>query len=246
MNLRGHLRELKNRAIVSALFILAGSVAGWFMFDFVFANLQAPIVEVAKTRGIEASVNFGTVGGAFDLRIQISIFIGLLVTSPIWLYNVWAFVTPALKKHERRYTLGFLLTSLPLFLGGCYLAWVSIPSFVDVLLGLTPEGSANIINANDYILFMIRVLLVFGLAFVTPVFLVLLNFMGALSANSIVKGWRVATVIAAFVAAIATPTADPTSMFVLMIPLMLLYFVAAGIAALRDRFTRKRTAVNAT
>jgi sec-independent protein translocase protein TatC len=185
------------------------------------------------------------VGGAFDLRIQISIFIGLLASSPVWLYNLWAFVTPALKKTERRYTLGFLLTSLPLFLGGCYLAWVSIPTFVDVLLGLTPEGSANIINANDYILFMIRVLLVFGLAFVTPVFLVLLNFMGTLSATSIVKGWRLATVIAAFVAAIATPTADPTSMFVLMVPLMLLYFVAAGVAALRDRFTRKRSAANA-
>lgn len=246
MNLRGHLRELKNRAIVSALFILAGSVGGWYLFDIVFAALQAPIVEVAKNRGIEASVNFGTVGGAFDLRIQISIFIGLLATSPVWLYNVWAFITPALKKTERRYTLGFLLTSLPLFLGGCYLAWISIPTFVDVLLGLTPEGSANIINANDYILFMIRVLLVFGLAFVTPVFLVLLNFMGALSAASIVKGWRLATVIAAFVAAIATPTADPTSMFVLMIPLMLLYFVAAGVAALRDRFTRKRNAANAS
>ena len=245
MNLRGHLRELKNRAIFSALFITAGSVGGWYLFDIVFAALQAPIVEVAKNRGIEASVNFGTVGGAFDLRIQISIFIGLLVSSPVWLYNLWAFVTPALKKTERRYTLGFLLTSLPLFLGGCYLAWVSIPTFVDVLLGLTPEGSANIINANDYILFMIRVLLVFGLAFVTPVFLVLLNFMGTLSATSIVKGWRLATVIAAFVAAIATPTADPTSMFVLMVPLMLLYFVAAGVAALRDRFTRKRSAANA-
>jgi len=245
MNLRGHLRELKNRAIFSALFITAGSVGGWYLFDIVFAALQAPIVEVAKNRGIEASVNFGTVGGAFDLRIQISIFIGLLVSSPVWLYNLWAFVTPALKKTERRYTLGFLLTSLPLFLGGCYLAWVSIPTFVDVLLGLTPEGSANIINANDYILFMIRVLLVFGLAFVTPVFLVLLNFMGTLSATAIVKGWRLATVIAAFVAAIATPTADPTSMFVLMVPLMLLYFVAAGVAALRDRFTRKRSAANA-
>lgn len=245
MNLRGHLRELKKRAMWSALFIIAASIGGWYLFDQVFAALQQPIVDVATRQGIKASVNFGTVGGAFDLRIQISIFLGLVISSPIWLYNLWAFITPALKKHERRYSLGFLVTAIPLFLGGCYIAWISIPGFLEVLLGLTPAGSANIINANDYILFMIRVLLVFGLAFVSPVFLVLLNFMGVLSSKTILKGWRVATVIAAVVAAIATPTADPTSMFVLMIPLMVLYFVAAGVAALRDRFTSRREARNA-
>lgn len=240
MNLRGHLRELKNRAFASAVFIMVGSIAGWYVFDQVFAAMQEPILEVAKNRGIEASVNFGTVGGAFDLRIQMSVFIGIVLTSPIWLFNTWAFIRPALKKNERRYSLGFLLTALPLFLGGCYIAWIAIPGFVDVLIGMTPQGSANIINANDYILFMIRILLVFGLAFVSPVFIVLLNFMGVLTAKAIIKGWRVATVISAVIAALATPTADPTSMFLLMVPLMLLYFVAAAIASLRDRFTAKR------
>lgn len=242
MNLRGHLREIKNRAIWSALFIFAGSALGWFLFDPVFSAMQAPVLEVAKAQGVNASVNFGTVGGAFDLRIQISIFLGILMTSPIWLFNIWAFVTPALKKHERRYTLGFLLTALPLFIGGCYIAWISLPGFVEVLLGMTPSGSANIINANDYILFMLRILLVFGIAFVSPVFIVLLNFMGVISAKAILKSWRVATVIAAVISALATPTADPFSMFLLMIPLMVLFFIAAAIASLRDRFTAKRAA----
>ena len=100
----------------------------------------------------------------------------------------------------------------------------------------TPRGSANLINANEYILFAIRILLVFGSAFVLPVVLVLLNFMGVLSAALILRGWRLAVVISAFIAALSTPVADPTSMFLLMIPLLVLYFIALGIAALRDRF----------
>lgn len=242
MSLGGHLKELRNRLFVAAIFIVAGSVAGWYLFDPVFAALQAPIIEVAKDQNLNASVNFGTVGGPFDLRLQISIFIGIVVSSPIWLYELWAFITPALKKKERGYTLGFLLTSVPLFLAGCYIAWVSLPGFVSALLSLTPTGSAAIINANDYILFAIRVLLLFGIAFVLPVVLVLLNFMTLITAKQILHGWRVATVIAAVLAALATPTADPTSMFVLMVPLMVLYFVAAGVSALRDRFVAKKAA----
>lgn len=243
MSLGGHLKELRNRLFISAIFVVAGTVAGWFFFDQVFAALQAPILEVAKKQDLVASVNFGTVGGAFDLRVQISVFIGILVSSPIWLYQLWAFITPALKQKERRYTLGFLLTAVPLFLAGCYLAWISIPDFVSALLSLTPVGSAAIINANDYILFAIRVLLLFGIALVLPVILVLLNFMTLLTAKQIVQGWRVATVIAALMGALATPTADPTSMFVLMVPLIVLYFVAAGVAAIHDRIAAKRVLV---
>ena len=240
MSLGGHLKELRKRFFWVALFVLAGSVAGWFLFDPVFNALQAPILAAAKDSHVNATVNFGTIGGAFDLRLQISAFIGVVVTSPLWLYQFWAFITPALQRRERLYTLSFLGSAIPLFLGGCYLAWVSIPNFVHALLALTPAGSTNLINANEYILFAVRVLLVFGIAFVLPVVLVMLNFMGLLSSTAIRKGWRIAVVISAFVAALATPVADPTSMFVLMVPLLVLYFVALGIAALRDRRIKKK------
>ena len=240
MSLKGHLKELRNRLAWSALFVAAGTVAGWYFFDPVFAALQDPIIEIARENKINASVNFGTVGGAFDLRIQISIFLGILISSPVWLYQLWAFITPALKKKERRYTLGFLGSALPLFLIGCYIAWISLPAFVRTLLSLTPQGSANLINANEYILFSLRVLLVFGVAFVLPVVLVLFNFMGLITARNIITGWRMATFLSAVIAALATPTADPTSMFVLMIPLLALYFVAAGVAALRDRWVNRK------
>ena len=242
MSLGGHLKEFRNRFFWAALFIIAGSVVGWYLFEPVFNALQQPILDVAKDSHINASVNFGTIGGAFDLRLQISAALGVVIASPFWLYQLWAFIVPALQRREKLYTVAFLAVAIPLFLGGCAMAWYALPNFVHTLLSMTPSGSANLINANEYILFAVRILLVFGIAFVLPVVLVLLNFMGLLPAKTILQGWRLAVVIAAFIGALSTPVADPTSMFLLMIPLLVLYFVALGIAALRDRFAGRRQA----
>jgi sec-independent protein translocase protein TatC len=242
MSLSGHLKELRNRLFWSALFIIGGSVAGWFMFDFVFNELQRPIVELAAKPGSNATINFPTVVSAFDVRLQVSIFLGILMSAPVWLYNLWAFVTPGLKKRERRYTIGFVIASVPLFIGGTALAWASLPTFVVVLVGFTPDGAANVINASEYILFTIRILLVFGLAFVLPVALVMLNFAGVITAQNIIKSWRMAVFVAAVVGAIATPVAEPMAMFLLMVPLLLLYFLASGIAHLHDKRVAKKLA----
>jgi sec-independent protein translocase protein TatC len=242
MSLSGHLKELRNRLFWSALFIIGGSVAGWFMFDAVFNELQRPIVELAAKPGSNATINFPTVVSALDVRVQVSIFLGILMSAPIWLYNLWAFVTPGLKKRERRYTIGFVLASVPLFIGGTALAWSSLPAFVVVLVGFTPDGAANVINASEYILFTIRILLVFGLAFVMPVALVMLNFAGVITAQNIIKSWRMAVFVSAVVGAIATPVAEPMAMFLLMGPLLILYFVAAGIAYLHDKRVAKKLA----
>ena len=110
---------------------------------------------------------------------------------------------------------------------------------MNALLSLTPEGATNIINAKDYILFDLRILLVFGLAFVMPVILVLLNLAGLITAKAIFKSWRLAIFVIAVISALATPTADPLSMFVLMVPLALLYFAAGTIALITDRRRKK-------
>jgi sec-independent protein translocase protein TatC len=240
MSLSGHLKELRNRLFWSALFIVGASVGGWFMFDAVFNELQRPIVELASKPGSNATINFPTVVSAFDVRLQVSIFLGVLMSAPVWLYNLWAFVTPGLKKRERRYTIGFVLASVPLFIGGTALAWASLPTFVVVLVGFTPDGAANVINASEYILFTIRILLVFGLAFVLPVALVMLNFAGVITAQNIIKSWRMAVFVSAVVGAIATPVAEPMAMFLLMVPLLILYFLAAGIAYLHDKRVAKK------
>ena len=245
MSLSGHLKELRNRLFWSSLFIVAGSVLGWFMFDAVFAELQRPILALSNEDGSNATINFPTVVSAFDVRIQVSIFLGVMLSSPIWLFNIWSFITPGLKKKERKYTIWFVVVSVPLFLAGTLLAWSSLATFVRVLVGFTPEGSANVINASEYILFTIRILLVFGLAFVMPVVLVLLNFAGVITAQNILKSWRLAILISAVVGAIATPVAEPMAMFLLMVPLMILYLIAAGVATLHDkRLARKSAAID--
>jgi sec-independent protein translocase protein TatC len=242
MSLSGHLNELRNRLFWSALFIIGGSVAGWYLFDFVFNELQRPIVELASKPGSNVTVNFPTVVSALDVRVQVSIFLGILMSAPVWLYNLWAFITPGLKKREKRYTIGFVFAAVPLFVGGTALAWVSLPTFVAVLVGFTPEGAANVINASEYILFTIRILLVFGLAFVLPVALVMLNFAGVITAENIIKSWRMAVFISAVVGAIATPVAEPMAMFLLMVPLLILYFLAAGVAFLHDKRVARKLA----
>lgn len=244
MSLGSHLRELRKRLSWSAGFIVAGTVAGWFLFDPVFKILQQPLLDVTQARGIEAIVNFGTVVSAFDLRIQVSIFLGLVMTAPVWLWNLWAFVAPGLKKREKRFAIGFVSAALPLFLVGTTLAWTSLPGFVVVLIGFTPEGSSNVINASEYVLFAIRILLIFGLAFVMPVVLVLLNFAGLATGRGILKSWRLAVFLIAVVSALATPTAEPMTMFLLMGPLSALYFLAVGIAMANDkRRERKQTKI---
>jgi sec-independent protein translocase protein TatC len=235
MNLGGHLRELRNRLYWSALFIASAAVGGWFLFDPVFALLQQPFKDLSETADFTATINFSSVASPFDLRMQVSLFLGIIMASPFWLYNLWAYIAPALDRRTKRIALTFSLVSTPLFLSGCYLAWYLIPNFVKGLLSFTPEGSSNVINANDYILFALRVLLVFGIALVLPAILLLLNYLGILSAKSIIKGWRLAVFLSAVVAALATPVSDPMSMLLLIIPLIALYLVAAVIARFLDK-----------
>jgi sec-independent protein translocase protein TatC len=120
------------------------------------------------------------------------------------------------------------------------MAWELIPSFVKALLSFTPEGSYNVINANEYILFTLRILLVFGIALVLPAILLLLNYLGVMSAKTIIKGWRLAVFLSAVVAALATPVSDPMSMLILALPLILLYLLAAFIAGIFDKRKSKK------
>lgn len=245
MKLSGHLREFRKRLFRSAFAVITGTVVGWLIFDDVFAQLQKPIVDLAKREHVNATINFGSVVSAFDLHLQIAFFIGVFLSSPIWLYQIWAFINPALQRREKKYTVIFILTSTPLFIGGAYFGWWLFPGFVQSLLSFTPAGSANVINAAEYVLFTVRVLFVFGLAFVLPVILVLLNAVGTLTGKSILKGWRLAVFLIALIGALATPVSDPMSMFLLMVPLTMFYFIAAGIALANDKRRKLRTAKEA-
>ncbi len=237
MSLGDHLRELRRRLLISALALVAGAVGGWFLYDPVYQHLTAPLIEIARRRGDENSIalNFAGLTAAFSQRISIAIFVGCIVSSPVWLYQLWAFIVPGLTKKERRISLAFIAATVPLFLGGCWFAYQTLPKAVQLLIEFTPSGAVNYPEAALYFSFVTRFILVFGLAFLLPVFLVALNVARVLPAAVMRRTWRPAMLIIFLFAALATPTPDPFTMFLLAIPLALLYFAALGVATLLDR-----------
>jgi sec-independent protein translocase protein TatC len=242
MSLGAHLVELRKRLFIAALAVVAGMVVGWLVSDWVLNALHTPIQELAASQGRDASLNFTDVSGAFDLRLQIAFTVGVVLSSPIWLYEIWAFVVPGLKRREKQYAIGFVLTAAPLFLCGCAAGWLVLPHMVALLTGFAPAQSTSLLNARDYFDFVLKLVLVIGIAFVLPVFLVLLNFAGVVSAAAIMKSWRIAILAIILFTAIATPAADVVSMFLLAIPMLLLFFGAAFVAWLHDRRVRRAQA----
>lgn len=235
MPLREHLQELRSRALRSVVGLLVAAVAGWFLYPRVFAALQDPVVELAAERGDLITLNFAGVAAPLDMQIKVSLFTGVILSSPWWIYQLWAFVTPGLTRRERWYTLGFVAAGVPLFVGGAVLAWWLLPKAVGLLAGFTPGDAANIIDAQGYLSFIMRMVLAFGLAFLLPVLMVGLNLAGVVRAATWFAGWRWAVLLAFVFAAVATPTADAISMIALAVPICLLYFAAVGICFLGDR-----------
>jgi sec-independent protein translocase protein TatC len=241
MTLGEHLVELRKRLVRAAAGLVLGTIAGWFLASNVLNAMRAPIVQIAKSQHRLAELNYDNITGAFDLKIQIAFTIGIVISSPIWLYQIWAFFVPALSRKELKYGLGFFLSAVPLFLAGCAAGWYVVPHIVQLLTSFAPNEDAAFIQASDYFNFILKLVLAIGIAFVLPVFLVLLNFVGVLSATAILHAWRIAMLVIVLFTAIATPSADVVSMFVLAIPMVALYFAAAGIAWIHD----KRAAKNA-
>jgi sec-independent protein translocase protein TatC len=137
---------------------------------------------------------------------------------------------------------GFLAASVPLFFAGVTAGWLVLPNIVVLLTSFAPEQSSTLLTAKVYLDFALKLVVAVGVGFVLPVFLVLLNFIGVLSAKAIIQGWRWAIVTIALFTALATPAADVVSMILLAIPMIILYFVAAGIAAINDARLAKRAA----
>jgi sec-independent protein translocase protein TatC len=241
MTLAEHFREFRRRLFIAALAIVAASIVAAIFYDQVFAALTAPFYDYAEASpGVTASINFAQATAAFSNIISLSIFVGFIVSSPVWLYQVWAFVVPGLTRKEKQISLLFIGSTIPLFLAGCWLGYSILPQSLRILYGLSPEGTSNIQQASDYFAFVTRFILVFGLGFLFPVFLVGLNLIGALPAARLIRGWRVAVVVIFVFAAVATPTADPFTMFVFALPLVVLYFGAWVVC----RWLDKRRAAN--
>ena len=247
MTLAEHFIELRKRLFRSALALLVGAVVGWVLSDYVLSAMRGPITDIAKQQGREAMLNYDSITGAFDLKMQVAITIGAIISSPVcaaagavllspfWLYQVWAFFVPAMTRKELKYAFGFFLTAVPLFIAGGVAGWMLVPHIVNLLTSFAPAQDAAIIGAKTYFDFILKLVIAVGIAFVLPVFLVLLNFVGVLTAKSIIASWRWALILIALFTAIATPAADVLSMFLLAIPMVALYFAAYGVAFVHDR-----------
>lgn len=243
MSLGQHLVELRKRLTRGALAIVAGTVGGWFLYDIVWALIRDPITRIATARNEDAgtiALNYSSITGAFDVRIQIALTIGIVISSPIWLYQIFAYLVPGLTRREKKYTFGFFFSAIPLFLGGVAAGWFVLPHIVEIMYSFVPQGSTTFYDTKYYLDFVLKLVLATGIAFVLPVFLVLLNFIGILQARTILRGWRWAILAITIFTAIATPAADVVSMILLAIPMIVLYFAAVGVSLWHDRGVEKR------
>ncbi len=244
MPLMEHLRELRTRIFKSIIAICLGAVVGWIFYDQIFGVITDPIVSLAdaqRTAGLNIELVLSGVTQAFMLQLKVALLSGFVIASPIWLYQLWAFITPGLHKNERRYALGFMFAAVPLFLLGVALALWVLPKGLTILIGFTPEDVSNFISVDTYLSFLVRLVIVFGVGFLTPVIIVALNFMGVLTGAALLRSWRW-TVLGVFIfAAAATPTPDPFTMLLLALPILLLISGAFLIAVLNDRRRARRS-----
>ncbi|MFM2438022.1 MAG: Sec-independent protein translocase protein TatC [Actinomycetota bacterium] len=241
MSLADHLRELRSRLLKSVIAIVVGMIVGWVYFDPIYAFLSEPINSVivdAQGQGRDIQVVVLGITDPFTLKLKISASVGLVLAAPVWLYQLWRFITPGLHKNEKRTAYLFAAVAFPLFLAGVALAYLFLPKGLDLLFGFTPENVSNYVEVSRYLSFFLRTALVFGLGFLTPLILVALNIVGVLSGKRLASWWR-GIIFGVFVfAAIATPSGDPITLLALGLPILALVGAAIGFCFLNDRRRR--------
>ncbi len=240
MSLGAHLLELRKRLFISAIAIVVAAAIGWVLSEWVWDALREPVNQIIETQARDAEITYPTITGAFDLRLQIAFTLGIVISAPVWLYQIFAFLVPGLTSKERKFTFGFLFTAVPLFFAGCAAGWFVFPNIVELMTSFVPTEDVSYLDAKIYFDFVLKLVLAIGIAFVLPVFIVLMNFAGVISAASIIKSWRVAILVIVLFTAVATPAADVISMFMLAVPMVVLYFAAWFIAHLHDRRVARR------
>jgi sec-independent protein translocase protein TatC len=247
MTLFEHLRELRYRLVVIAVAIIVGTTIAYIFNDELFNVLMRPYnVAQAAVEAANPKLHLQTVvegvTNPFTLVLKTCFVAALVATSPVWLYQIWAFIVPGLLAKEKKWALIFLSAAVPLFCGGVLLAYYVMPKGIAVLIGFTPGNGEieNLLDVTNFLNFLIRVMLVFGAGFEVPVFVLALNFLGVVKAKQLAKA-RAVVVFGCFVfGAVATPQTDPMSMLLLAVPMTVLYLAAEVIAHLHDRALVRR------
>lgn len=233
MSISGHLKDLRKRVLWSLLGILAGAVGGWFLYGPVMDYITAPLLDIQDAN---TQINFPTIGAALDLKLRVSLWVGVIISCPWWIYQVGAFIVPGLKRKERWYAFAFGAAGVLLFLGGALTGVMLVPRAVEILQSFVPVGGSSLLQADAYVDFYTRLVILFGISFLIPEVLVALNFLGVLSARNMLRAWRWAVLVAFIFAAIANPLPSPWPMIVQALILLALYLVAVLISWINERY----------
>ena len=247
MPILDHLRELRRRVIVIVLIIVAGAVVGWYAYGPILDVLRHPYCSVpARYRftpnGQGCVLIYHGVLDGFTTRLKVSVIAGAVLTGPLWLYQIWAFITPGLRKNERKYTMIFVAASTVLFAAGMSLAYVVLSKGLRLLLEQAGYGTQAQLTVGDYISFVTLMLVIFGAAFELPLLVVMANFVGVLPAALLRKSRRIGIFLIFLFAAVATPSTDPFTMCAMAVPMVILFEIAIRIAVVHDRRKARRQA----
>ena len=237
MPLMDHLRELRNRVVKMALAVLVGAGVAAVFYTRIWNFIQRPYCQAVgycKLNTVGHSLVLNGVMDGFYLHIKVAVIAGAVLSSPIWLYQLWAFIAPGLYSKEKRWTYLFMGTAVPLFALGCFFAFIAMSRGLKFFIGMS-GGLTNLFTADTYIGYWIAIIIGFGLCFEVPLFLVILNLARVITHERFRK-WRRLIIFLVFVfAGIASPSPDPLTMLLLGGVVALLVEVAEVIIFLNDR-----------
>jgi sec-independent protein translocase protein TatC len=252
MPLMDHIRELRNRLVKICLALIIGTSVGLIpqVWDRVWHIIQHPFCSavINGRTGCHVVGDQLVIAGVLDpfmLRVEIAFFFGLIVTSPVWLYQIWAFIAPGLYRRERRWAYLFVGTAVPLFATGALIAYFAMSRGLAYLLHLTPGDVLNLPPVSTYLGYFWAMLLGFGLAFELPLVLIMLNIAGVLT-HQFFRRWRRMMIFAVFLfSGIASPSPDPLTMLMLAVPCLVLVEAAEIFIWLNDRRRGNRASLYA-
>lgn len=243
MTLAEHLGELRRRVLISVLAIAVGTIVAFVFHHSLLHLLTRPYCHLpASYRLVHDRCTLVVTGvlDAFTVTLKLSLYAGLIGSSPIWLWQLWGFITPGLRANERRYAVTFVAASVTLFVAGGAVAFVTLSNGLHFLLSFATGGITSLLTFDSYLSYVTAMVLVFAASFELPLVVVMLNLAGVVSHQTL-RRWGRVTIFLIFVfAAVATPSQDPFTMLALAVPMCGLYGLAVGFAFLHDRRVARR------